>query len=92
MYEIRWNLTKSKRLKRIRGVSFEEIVFAKFIAIEKHPSRDNQRILIYEHKGYVWCVPFVFECSGIFLKTIYPCRKFRKIYKKRREDEKNKID
>lgn len=78
---VKWNPRKSIRLKRIRGVSFEEIVQAKLLGIEKHSSRDNQRFLIYEYKGYVWAVPFIFDADGIFLKTIYPSRKFKKIYK-----------
>ena len=90
VYTIRWNSTKSARLKRMRGVSFEEITHARFLGIENNPNRDNQKILLYEHKGYVWAVPFVFESDGIFLKTIYPSRKFKKIYKKERRDEENK--
>jgi len=92
VYTIRWNQTKSSRLKRIRGVSFEEIIHAKFLGIEKNPSRDNQGVLVCEHKGYVWAVPFVLEAGGIFLKTIYPSRKFKKIYRERGHDEKNKIN
>ncbi|MDD5552797.1 MAG: toxin [Candidatus Omnitrophica bacterium] len=92
VYTINWNPTKSERLKRIRGVSFEEIIHAKFIGLEDHPSRHNQWILVYEYKGHVWAVPFVIETGGIFLKTIYPSRKFKKIYSKRSHDEKNKTD
>ncbi len=91
MQQVRWSLLKSRRLKRIRGVSFEEIIQAKFLGIQRNPSRDNQRVLVYEYKGYVWAVPFVFGPEGIFLKTIYPSRKLKKIYKERRGDEKNKI-
>lgn len=92
MGEVRWSLLKSRRLKRTRGVSFEEIVNAKFLGIREHPSRENQGILIYEYKRYIWAVPFVFEAEGIFLKTIYPSRKFKKIYKERRYNEENKIN
>lgn len=83
VYTIIWSATKSARLKRIRGVSFEELVTAKFLDILKNPNRENQGILIYEYKGYVWAVPFVMEGErGIFLKTLYPCRKYKKLYKK----------
>jgi len=81
VYTVRWNQVKSMRLKRVRGVSFEEIIQAKFLGIEKHPNRGDQRIFIFEHKGYVWAVPFVYEAEGIFLKTIYPSRKFKRVYK-----------
>ena len=81
MESLSWNPLKSERLKKTRGVSFEEIVASKFIDIRKHPTKENQRILIYKHKGYIWAVPYVKTESGIFLKTIYPSRKFAKIYK-----------
>lgn len=92
VYTITWNPTKSARLKRIRGVSFEEIIHGKFLGIEDHPSRDNQRMFIFEYKSYVWAVPFVKEGEEIFLKTIYPSRKFKKSYKLRRLHEEDKID
>ncbi len=92
VYTIKWNPTKSARLKRIRGVSFEEIIRAEFLGIEDNPSRDNQKMFIFEYRGYVWAVPFVLEAEGVFLKTIYPSRKFKKIYKKRRRYEEDKID
>jgi hypothetical protein len=85
MWEIRWSPLKSKRLKRTRGVSFDEIIRAKLLDIRRHPGRNNQRVLVYEYKGYVWAVPFVFEEQGIFLKTIYPNRKLRKIYMRKGE-------
>jgi hypothetical protein len=92
VYTISWNLLKSKRLKRTRGVSFEEIIHAEFLGIENHPSRNDQWILVYRYRGQVWAVPFIFETGGIFLKTIYPSRKFKKIYSERRGDEKDKTD
>lgn len=69
MAEIRWNSTKSARLKRQRGVSFEEIVRAKLLGIREHPRRNEQQILIFEHKGYIWAVPFVIDDEGDFLKN-----------------------
>jgi len=88
MKMIKWNALKSERLKRTRGVSFEEIIASKLIDIRKHPSRENQNILIYQHKGYLWAVPYVIEGEAIFLKTIYPSRKLMKLYKKGRRYEK----
>ena len=81
MRTIRWNALKSERLKRTRGVSFEEIIASRLIDICKHPNRENQKILIYQHKGYLWAVPYVIEADAIFLKTIYPSRKLKKLYK-----------
>jgi len=81
MRTIRWNALKSERLKRTRGVSFEEIIASRLIDICKHPNRENQKILIYQHKGYLWAVPYLIEGDAIFLKTIYPSRKLKKLYK-----------
>ncbi|MDD3906238.1 MAG: toxin [Candidatus Omnitrophica bacterium] len=89
MKTIKWNALKSERLKRTRGVSFEEIIASKLIDIRKHPSRENQKILIYQHKSYLWAVPYVIEGDVIFLKTIYPSRKLMKIYKKGSRYEKD---
>ena len=79
---IRWNVLKDMRLKLTRGVSFNEIIHAKFLALTNHPNRNDQRILICEYKAYLWVVPFVYEGKGIFMKTIYPSRKFKKLYEK----------
>jgi hypothetical protein len=83
MKEIRWSPLKSKRLKRTRGVSFEEIIQAKFLDIREHPTRNDQQILIFDYKGYIWAVPFVIDEDGIFLKILYPSRKYQKLYKER---------
>ena len=88
VYTVKWNTTKSARLKRIRGVSFEEIIRARYLGIEDHPSR-NQKMFIFEHRGYVWAVPFVVEGEVLFLKTLYPSRKFKKVYRERRRHEKD---
>lgn len=84
MKEIKWNLLKSDRLKRTRGVSFEEIISSKLIGIFKHPVQRNQQILLFDYKRYIWVVPFVETEDEIFLKTLYPSGKFTKIYKRGR--------
>ncbi len=83
MKEIKWSQLKSKRLKRTRGVSFEEIIQAKFLDIREHPNRNDQQIFIFDYKGYIWAVPFVIDEGTIFLKTLYPSRKYQKLYRKR---------
>ncbi len=82
MKEIKWNLLKNDRLKQTRGVSFEDLLNkAKLIAIKKHHNRDNQSIMLFEYKKYIWIVPFVEDENGnIFLKTLYPSRKYLKQY------------
>lgn len=83
VYTIRWNVQKSIRLKRMRGVSFEDILSADLVDSRDHPARSDQKVLIFDYRGYIWAVPFVIEEGGIFLKTLYPSRKYQKIYKKR---------
>ena len=82
MKEIRWNLTKSERLKLTRGVSFEEILQFKLIAVQKHHKKGHQNVMLFERKGYVWVVPYVESAHEIFLKTLYPSRKYTKLYKR----------
>ena len=79
---MRWDEGKNERLKRERGVSFEEIICAELVAVLKHSKRGNQNILLFLHKGYIWVVPYV-SCDGvIFLKTLFPSRKYTRLMKK----------
>lgn len=81
MKEIKWNLLKSERLKKTRGASFEDIVNSKLIFILKHPVRENQKVMLFEYKNYIWVVPFIEEANHYFLKTLFPSRKYTKLYK-----------
>jgi hypothetical protein len=38
--------------------------------------------MLFERRGYIWVVPFVAEKQGIFLKTLFPDRKFTKLYER----------
>jgi len=78
MKEFRWSESKNKSIKKTRGISFEEILKAKFLGAKEHPSRENQVILLFEYKKYVWLVPCVVEKNYIFLKTAFPSRKYTK--------------
>lgn len=82
MFQIYWNALKSRRLKQTRDVSFEEILQAKLISVRKHPARKDQNIFLFEHRNYIWVVPFIVDNDRIFLKTLYPSRKYTKFYKK----------
>ena len=79
-----WNKQKNEFLKSERGVSFEEIVFqieaGKLLGVEENPTRTNQKIYIVEINGYAFVVPFVENDQEIFLKTIFPSRKYTKKY------------
>ena len=75
---IRWDRRKSDWLKRARGVSFEDIIEAALIGAQEHPTRSNQNIHLFELNDYIWIVPYVQRGEEIFLKTLYPSRKFTK--------------
>ena len=83
MKEIRWNLLKNERLKKTRGASFEDLVNSKLIKVMRNPKRVNQSIMLFEYKKYIWVVPFVEEKDHYFLKTLFPSRKYTKIFKEK---------
>lgn len=85
MKELKWNALKNERLKRTRGVSFEDLLNSRLIAILEHPERDNQKLMLFEYRAYVWVIPFVEETDYYFLKTLFPSRKYTKLLK----EEKN---
>ena len=78
----KWNALKNVHLKLVRGLSFEEILKAEFITIKDHPRKNKQRIICFNYKGYIWAVPCILEEEYIFLKTLYPSRKYTKLYRK----------
>lgn len=82
MKDIRWSQLKSERLKKTRGTSFEEIVSSELISVKRHPKREDQNIMLFKYKGYIWIVPYIEEKNYIFLKTLYPSRKLTKLYRK----------
>jgi len=57
-------------------VSFEDIVRARFVAIEKHPKRPHQKLLLFDLDDYIWTVPYVKSGDDIFLKTAFPSRMY----------------
>jgi hypothetical protein len=81
MAEIRWSALKNDRLKKTRGISFEEILKTEFVLIMDNTKRENQKIMLFFHKKYIWAVPFVEDENGIFLKTIFQSTKYTKLYK-----------
>lgn len=82
-----WSKEKSKQLKVKRGVSFEDIIVAiqegGLLDVIDHPNQKryaHQRIFIVNLHDYVYSVPFVEKGGRVFLKTIYPSRKYTKQY------------
>lgn len=82
-----WNDEKNELLKKLRGVSFEQVVLAivsgDLIDRIKHPNPDkhpNQKIFIVKIDNYIYSVPYVEDDKKIFLKTIIPNSKETKKY------------
>jgi uncharacterized DUF497 family protein len=87
MKPIRWSQEKNLILKKQRGVCFEDvkkIIENKLeLDILEHPNKDkysHQRIFVVRIDDYVYAVPFVETDDEIFLKTIFPNRKYNKQY------------
>lgn len=85
---ITYGTEKNELLKQNRGIGFEEIISAidagKILDVYDHPDQINyhgQQIYVIEALDYVYLVPFVRNDAGIFLKTIIPSRKAKKLYK-----------
>ncbi len=81
---------KNEKLKKERGISFEEIVVAviegRLMDIIEHPNKEkypNQRVLVVQIEEYGYLVPFVEEKERMFLKTIIPSRKVTRDYIKK---------
>lgn len=82
-----WNDEKNELLKKLRGVSFEEVVLAivsgDLVDRIKHPNTrkyPNQRVFLVKIEDYIYSVPYVEDDKKIFLKTIIPNSKVTKKY------------
>ncbi len=81
-----WDTQKNKQLQRERGVSFEEAAFLiqtdQVLAIIRHPKEryQHQMLAVIEINDYAYVVPYVEEDDYLFLKTIFPSRKYTKKY------------
>jgi len=80
-----WSDEKNELLKKLRGVSFEQVVLAivsgDLIDRVKHPNPEkytNQRVLLVKIEDYIYSVPYVEDDEKIFLKTIIPNSKATK--------------
>ncbi len=75
---------KNKLLFEKRGVTFQNVIDAIYekgvLADFPHPNASKypeQRILVIEIDQYTYCVPYIEDENTIFLKTIFPSRKFK---------------
>jgi len=89
MKTIEWNGEKSERLKKDRGISFEDVVVCmanEFILdVVEHPNQDKysgQKMFVILKDDYAYLVPFVETEEKIYLKTIIPSRKATQKYLK----------
>lgn len=78
--KLKWSELKSRRLKMIRGVSFEEIVQCPIVGFEDYATDENQKIILFNRAGYIWGAPCVMGEQEAFLKTLYPSHKFTQRY------------
>jgi uncharacterized DUF497 family protein len=88
MKTILWNPEKNEKLKRERGVSFDEALHHiernDLIGITAHPHQERypgQQMYIIRMRNYVYLVPYIETEDKIFLKTIIPSRKAVRRYK-----------
>ena len=82
---ILWDVEKNKKLTAERGLSFELfsslIAGGQYLEMTENTARRNQMIFVVPYNGYTHIVPFVVDKQkNIVLKTIYPSRKFHKLY------------
>jgi len=82
-----WNDDKNELLKKLRGVSFEQVVLAiisdDLIDRVKHPNPEkypDQRVFLVKIEDYIYSVPYVEDDEKMFLKTIIPNSKATKKY------------
>jgi hypothetical protein len=96
MVQFKWSADKNRLLRQnnSRAVCFEDIVSAienggllDDIEHENAAKYPHQRMYIVLYDNYIYAVPYVRDEEGVFLKTVYPSRKFTGIYLKGNGDE-----
>jgi len=83
--DILWDEAKNTKLKASRGISFEDvaqmILDKQYAAILENPKRPSQMVFVLKIKSHTYVVPFVVDKNNnIVLKTVFPSRKFHRIY------------
>lgn len=87
MKYIDWDQKKNEKLKVERGISFEELISAivegQNIWKTDHPNQKKypgQKIYVIQIGDYAFVVPYLENEEKVFLKTIFPSRKYTKKY------------
>jgi len=78
--KIFWNPEKNDQLKKLRKVTFGDLLDSRFIGTEDHPTKKHQKLMLFEYKKYVWVMPYVEGKGYLFLKTAFQSRKHTKKY------------
>ena len=85
-----FNKEKDKWLKAKRKIGFAEIIKEiqdeRVLSYIDHPNKKkfpNQKIILVKLINYVYAIPYVETKDEVFLKTIYPSRKYTKKYLKK---------
>lgn len=93
MKRFAWNEEKNRLLKKQRGVSFEMVLQAmedgRLLDVLEHPDQEkygDQRLYVVEIDRYVYIVPFVDEGEERVLRTIFPSRRYTRLYIRREEN------
>lgn len=90
-FDIKFNEEKNQILKATRGIGFDEVInyikAGNLLDDKLHPhlTKRHQRIYVLKIGEYAYVVPYVIDVDKqvIFLKTVYPSRKYTKQYSKR---------
>ena len=82
-----WNDEKNEILKKVRGLSFEQVELAiasgDLVDRIRHPNParyPNQEVFLVKIENYIYSVPYIEDNEKIFLKTIIPNGKATKKY------------
>jgi uncharacterized DUF497 family protein len=80
-----WDDEKNELLKKVRGVSFEQVELAiasgDLVDRLNHPNSSkypNQKVFLVRFEDYIYSVPYAEDNDKIFLKTIIPNSKATK--------------
>lgn len=82
-----WNVLKNEWLIAERDISFEEILslidrgcLSHILEHSNQAKYLNQKVFVIHGNVQVYLVPFVEDETRLFLKTIFPSRKAKKLY------------
>lgn len=87
-FSMRFNEEKNQLLKATRGIGFDEVIkclkAGGLLKDKKHTgsARTNQRLYVVKINNYAYVVPYILDeqKEEILLKTVYPSRRFTKLY------------